>query len=92
MLESIGMVWDVYDYIWEQNYHAAVQYYKKHGNLNIPKDYLGSTGKSLSRWLVARRKKYHDGALTKEQMMLLKSWILSANNLRLNRFQLITTS
>ena len=37
-LDSIGMVWDVPDYLWEHNYGAAVRYHRSHGHLNAPAD------------------------------------------------------
>ena len=50
-LENIGMVWDVPDYLWEQNYYAALQYYREHGNLDVPYYYVNSDGVKLGVWI-----------------------------------------
>ena len=50
-LDKIGMVWDVPDYLWEENYAAAVQYHREHGNLNVPYNYVDSEGVKLGQWI-----------------------------------------
>ena len=50
-LEKIGMVWSVPDYIWEENYAAAVRYHREHGDLNVPHGYVDSEGIKLYQWL-----------------------------------------
>lgn len=50
-LDAIGMVWDVPDYLWEQNYSAAVRYHRTHGHLNVPTDYVDADGVRLGAWL-----------------------------------------
>ncbi len=54
-LEGIGMVWDVPDYLWEQNYHAAVRYHREHGNLDVPYYYVDSDGVKLGVWIANTR-------------------------------------
>ena len=54
-LDSIGMVWDVPDYLWEQNYHAAVQYHKEHGDLDVPYYYVTPDGVKLGVWIANTR-------------------------------------
>ncbi len=54
-LEEIGMVWDVPDYLWEQNYQAAVQYHREHGNLDVPYYYVNSNGIKLGVWIANTR-------------------------------------
>ena len=54
-LDEIGMVWDIPDYLWEENYAAAVRYHREHGNLDVPKDYVDSEGIRLGRWLITLR-------------------------------------
>lgn len=75
-LEAIGMVWDVPDYYWEQNYRAAKAYYEVHGNLSMPHDYVDANGIRLGAWLskmrTARGNAGYQGAeLTKEQIARL---------------------
>lgn len=50
-LDDIGMVWDVFDYIWEEYYSAAVKYHREHGDLNVPARYVDSDGIKLGQWL-----------------------------------------
>lgn len=49
-LDSIGMVWDVPDYIFETNYASAVQYHRVHGHLNVPVEYI-INGVWLNKWV-----------------------------------------
>lgn len=72
-LERIGMVWDVPDYYWEQNYRAAEQYYREHGTLEMPHDYVDENGVRLGAWLCKMRTargnaNYRGAALTTEQI------------------------
>ncbi len=55
-LDNIGMVWDVPDYLWEQNYGAALVYHRKHGNLDVPTYYVTEEGIRLGAWLSELRK------------------------------------
>lgn len=50
-LNNIGMVWDVFDYIWEEYFAAAVKYHREHGDLNVPGKYVDSDGIKLGQWL-----------------------------------------
>ncbi len=54
-LDAIGMVWDVPDYLWEQNYNSAVRYHHAHGHLNVPADYVDEDGIRLGAWLCSVR-------------------------------------
>ncbi|MCI8280164.1 MAG: DNA/RNA helicase [Lachnospiraceae bacterium] len=68
-LDGIGMVWDVSEYLWEQNYDAALRYYRTHGNLDAPGDYVDEEGVSLGRWL-AKMRRERQAAGTGEDMAL----------------------
>lgn len=50
-LDRIGMVWDVPDYLFEKNYSALLDYYKKHGNANVPSRYVTEEGLRLGAWV-----------------------------------------
>lgn len=50
-LDEIGMIWDVPDYIFEENYAAAVRYHREHGDLNVPYNYVDGDGIRLGQWL-----------------------------------------
>ncbi len=71
-LEAIGMVWDVPDHYWEQNYRAAKAYYEEHGDLSVPHDYVDKNGIRLGVWLAKMRAagngvSYRGAELTPEQ-------------------------
>lgn len=75
-LNRIGMVWDVLDYFWEKNYMAAVEYYKEHGNLDVPCKYVSPNGIKLGSWLSRMRQLRYGKAKrgfppTKEQIARL---------------------
>lgn len=76
-LDSIGMIWDVPDYLWEENYAECLKYYREHGNLNIPNDYCSQNGLKIGGWLrrqrLIRRGKTNGAKLTKEQIARLDS-------------------
>lgn len=64
-LEKIKMVWDVYDYLWNQNYQLAQSYYEHYHHLLIPHffrtkngyDY-DPTGEALGAWIATQRQAY----------------------------------
>lgn len=55
-LNSIGMIWDVLDYYWENNFLAAFNYYRENGNLNVPSKFITKDGIRLGEWLSRVRK------------------------------------
>jgi len=62
-LDSIHMIWEDYnDLNWSKHYHAAKQYYKEHGNLEVPSRYVNDDGVSLGRWISSVRRWYNSGA------------------------------
>ena len=74
-LERIGMIWDAPDYQWEEYYLAAMEYYREHGDLNIPVKYCSSDGLRVGDW-IRRLKRSRSGkgkgkALTEEQIYRL---------------------
>ena len=67
-LEEIGMVWgDIKDIDWQRNYKAAKAYYKKHGNLNIPRYYVTPEGIKLGIWLLTQRT-YKNGTVKNDSL------------------------
>ncbi len=50
-LDETGMIWDVLDTLWERNYDAAKEYYRAHGDLDVPIDYVSRNGVKLGVWL-----------------------------------------
>ena len=58
-LNALGMIWDVREHRWNQNYREAKKYYKIHGNLQVPVNYVTESGLFLGRW-VANQIKIHN--------------------------------
>lgn len=50
-LDSLGMVWDVLDHLWERNYAAAEEYFRAHGNIEVPIGYIAPNGVRLGVWI-----------------------------------------
>ena len=50
-LNAIGMIWNVPDYVFERNFSSALEYYKEHGDLNVPLRYTDNNGIRLGAWL-----------------------------------------
>ena len=65
-LDSIGMVWDVFDSLWEQNYSAAVKYYIENGDLDVPVNYVTEDGIKLHLWLQAIKCTYRNKGLKRK--------------------------
>lgn len=51
---------------WWSMYEEAKKYYLNFGNLNIPMDYLTSSGKKLSDWIIRQRRNYKLGKMPPE--------------------------
>ena len=67
-LDSIGMVWNIFDAKWEKAYALAVAYYEENGNLNIPRSYVTAAGERLGQWVASQQWAYPKGKLTDEQV------------------------
>ena len=55
-LEEIGMIWSKLNYYWENNFSAAVKYYKENGNLIVPSNFVSADGIRLGSWISRLRK------------------------------------
>lgn len=51
MLDGIGMIWDVPDYLFEKNYSLCLEYYRTHGDLDVPAKYVAADGTRLGMWV-----------------------------------------
>lgn len=51
---------------WWSMYEEAKKYYEEFGNLNIPVNYLTSSGKKLSDWIIRQRRNYKLGKMPSE--------------------------
>jgi len=74
ILESIGMVWDAKQFLWDTMYEQAKEYYEEHGNLSIPRD--SEEHKKLSTWITNKKSGYYGKGsckLTDEQVLQLQA-------------------
>ena len=51
---------------WWSMYEEAKKYYLKFGNLNVPMDYITSSGKKLFDWIIRQRRNYKLGKMPLE--------------------------
>jgi len=51
LLDQIGMLWTVPDYLWERNYVAAMQFHREYGHLDVPLGYVSKDGIKLGNWI-----------------------------------------
>ena len=56
-LDSIGMIWDVSDYLWLNNYKILKEYYEETGNINISTS-LEYKGIKIGKWLQNQKSSY----------------------------------
>ncbi len=74
-LNGIGMIWDIPDYLWEENFMECLQYYREHGNLDIPNAYISPKGLKIGGWIrrqrLLRKGKTSGAKLTQEQVARL---------------------
>ena len=57
-LNKIKMVWDVNDYLWDEHYNIAKEYFIEHGDLLVPCNYVTKDGFNLGIWLNSQRQAY----------------------------------
>ena len=73
-LDGLGMEWSAPDYLFERNYAAALEYWKEHGNLDVPAGQVSGDGVRLGNWIQKLRrikKGAGEGRLTEEQIKRL---------------------
>lgn len=67
-LEKIGMHWQgIWEQNWEKSYAAACEYYKEHGDLNVPAVYVSADGERLGRWIRRQKEMYQKYQKEKEE-------------------------
>lgn len=73
-LEGIGMIWMVKTHnSWDVMFKSAEEYFKIHGNLNVPINYTVENSGNLYNWLINQRKSYHNKKLKPEQIKNLEN-------------------
>lgn len=50
-LDGLGMIWNVPDYLWENNYSAALALFRVHGHLDVPIHFVSDNGINLGVWI-----------------------------------------
>lgn len=71
-LAAIGMTWDTtYDRTWVRKYELAEDYYRVHGNLEMPSDYQWG-GVKLGLWVARQKKKYTENELSEDRKKRLE--------------------
>lgn len=72
-LNGLGMLWkNRWEQRWDSAYELAEEYYRVHGNINLPSAYKTLDGYALGRWVREQRRKYNCGKLNKNQISRLK--------------------
>lgn len=68
-LEMLGIVWcSKFEKQWMDKYDAAKEYFRQHGDLNVPVSYKTENGISLGRWV---RRQRSNKKLTSKQIEML---------------------
>lgn len=62
LLNSLGMVWNVYTFLWEKYYSMALSFYEEYGHLDIPYNYTLNEY-CLGTWLLKQKKLKRIGKL-----------------------------
>ena len=55
VLNKMGMIWSVPDYLWEENYAEALRFYREKGHLNVPSNYCAQNGLKIGAWIRRQR-------------------------------------
>ena len=73
LLRNIGMNFETNknELEWMKNYELAKEYYKEHGNLEVPARFE-TKGVALGIWIYTQRKTYEQGKLSKNRIKLLR--------------------
>ena len=82
LLDDIGMVWNVKKTNFDKMYKCAKQYYKIHGILNIPCNYVTSDNVNLGMW-ISRQRRIYKNVLNQETKLtkVIKERIKKLNNI-----------
>lgn len=62
LLDQMGMKWNAANSVWERNYNAASEYYRKNGNLDVPVRYVTEQQVKLGRWIATLRRLRNTGS------------------------------
>lgn len=68
LLNSIHMIWNIYEYKWNLFYQKAVDYKNEFGDLNIPATYKTQDGEALGVWIRTQRRAYNKDNYPKDRI------------------------
>lgn len=51
LLDKLNMIWDYSEYWFEVRYKALVEYKKRHGNCEVPQEYVTADGLRIGSWV-----------------------------------------
>lgn len=59
MLDSIGMVWNLYDYRWQAKFNQVKKFYDEYGTIELLPTYQGKEGLKHLNWIKFQRNIYY---------------------------------
>ena len=68
-LENIGIVWNVIK-SFEESFKLVLEYYKEHGNINLPNDYYLEDGYNLGGFIYSQKQLKKQGKLSEDRIKL----------------------
>ena len=68
-LENIGIVWNVIK-SFEESFKLVLEYYKEHGNINLPNDYYLEDGYNLGGFIYSQKQLKKQGKLSEDRINL----------------------
>ncbi len=71
LLSSIGMVWNMADYRWNEVYKVCLQYFFENHNMYIPTDFVYNDVK-IGRWIHNQKLAYRNGKLSFDRIKKLE--------------------
>lgn len=66
-LESLDIIWNPQDALWDMGYQHALDYVNEHGDLNVPPGYICADGYKLKGWLINQGTRNKTGRMSDEQ-------------------------
>ena len=73
LLNKLGMIWNIREDNWDENYSLLEEYYKEYGNVDVPSDYT-INDVNLGRWVRSQRSAYSGkskGKINDDQIQIL---------------------
>lgn len=71
-LETIGMIWDVKEFMWQDRYQELLRYAERFGNVRVSQSYVTEDGKNLGIWVNKVRMELKAGKLSEDRRLLLE--------------------